>query len=152
MIQRIQTIWLVLSALTLACLLFVPMVTSSVSQQEFYIIASGLYQKSTTGVLQVEKNMALFLSTIVLTLLPLANIFSFKSRTLQKRLITLNILLIIGLSYWCSVFAQKIPGGIESANYSIGMFLPVLAIVFCVLAIKGINNDEKLIRSADRLR
>ena len=37
-------------------------------------------------------------------------------------------------------------------NYGIGLILPSLAILFIILAIRGIRNDEKLIKSADRLR
>ena len=80
------------------------------------------------------------------------NIFNFKNRATQKRIVMANIALIIGLSFWCSQFAKKIPGGLETANYNVGMFLPVIAILFSILAIRGINNDDKLIRSADRLR
>ncbi len=63
-----------------------------------------------------------------------------------------TIVFIIGLSFWCSQYAKNIPGGLENADYNVGMFLPVIAILFCLMAIRGINNDEKLLRSADRLR
>lgn len=80
------------------------------------------------------------------------NIFNFKKRTIQKRICIASAVLVIGLSFWCSQYAKKIPEGLETANYSAGMFLPVIAIFFIILAIRGINNDEKLLRSADRLR
>ncbi|MBY0244270.1 MAG: DUF4293 domain-containing protein, partial [Sphingobacteriaceae bacterium] len=59
---------------------------------------------------------------------------------------------IIALSAFNSQEAKKIPGGIENAQLGVGMFLPMIAILFSVLALKGIKNDEKLIQSADRLR
>lgn len=152
MIQRIQSIWLILATLTISCLLFIPMVTSTVGNIKYEVIASGLYETASGVTKQVESYLPLFISTIVIALLCVVNIFNFKNRTLQKRMIMATVVLIIGLSFWCSQYAQKIPGGLEGANYNVGMFLPVIAILFCILAIRGINNDEKLIKSADRLR
>ncbi|MCY1554220.1 hypothetical protein D9M68_907780 [compost metagenome] len=82
----------------------------------------------------------------------LANIFNYRNRKLQKRIAFLTIIFIIGLSFWCSRLTQKIPGGIEIANLESGMYLAPLAILFCLMAIRGISRDEQLLRSADRLR
>lgn len=152
MIQRIQTIWLLLAAITICCLLFIPMVTATAGGLEYHVLATGLYQTTGDVTKQLEANLPLLITTIVVAIISIINIFNFKNRTNQKRLILANVILIIGLSFWCSQYAKKIPGGLETANYNAGMFLPVVAIFFCVLAMRGINNDEKLIRSADRLR
>ena len=152
MIQRIQTIWLFLAALTICCLLFIPMVTTTVGLDEYQVLATGLYQKTANETKQIEDYLPLMIATIVVSLVSFGNIFNFKRRTAQKRVIMANVALIIGLSFWCSIYAKKIPGGLEVANYNVGMFLPVIAIFFCILAMRGINNDERLIRSADRLR
>lgn len=147
-----QSVWLLLATLTISCLLFVPIVTSTAGSIEYHIVASGLYQKTGTTTSLVEGFTPLLISTIVVALLCFANIFNFKKRAMQKRIIFVTMILIISLSFWCSQYANKIPGGLESANFSIGTFLPLIAIICCLLAIRGINNDEKLIRSADRLR
>ena len=152
MIQRIQSIWLLLATLTICCLLFVPMVTTTVGSTEYQVLATGLYQKTGEVTTKVEAFLPLLISTIAVALMCFANIFNFKKRAIQKRIIIANVVLIIGLSFWCSQYAKRIPGGLETANYGIGMFLPVIAILFCMLAVRGINNDEKLLRSADRLR
>jgi hypothetical protein len=152
MIQRIQTIWLLLASITIASLLFVPMVTSTVGNIEYKVLADGLYQTVDGTAKKLESFLPLLISVIAVSIMAFVNIFNFKNRTTQKRFIMGNVVLIIGLSFWCSVYAKKIPGGLETANYNIGMFLPVIAIVFCILALRGIKNDEKLLKSADRLR
>ena len=152
MIQRIQTIWLLLAAVTISCLLFIPMVTATAGSIEYHVLSTGLYQETANVTKQIEANLPLMITTIVVAIFSIIIIFNFKNRTNQKRLIMLNVVFIIGLSFWCSQYAKKIPGGLDTANFNIGMFLPVIAIFFCVLAMRGINNDEKLIRSADRLR
>ncbi len=153
MIQRIQTIWLLLATICISCLLFLPIVTTTdLIGMKFYIIASGLYQEVAGVKKQVEGFLPLLISTCAVAIMCFFNIFNFKKRKLQKQLIYASIVFIIGLSFWCSVYAKQIPGGVETANYDTGMFLPPLAIAFCLLAIRGINRDEALLKSADRLR
>ena len=50
--------------------------------------------------------------------------------------------------YW----SLSIPGEMEISEKGIGMFIPVLSIVFLVLANKAIKKDEDLVKSVDRLR
>ncbi|MDQ7949935.1 MAG: DUF4293 domain-containing protein [Pedobacter sp.] len=152
MIQRIQTIWLLLAAMTISLLFFLPMVTATSGTTGHEIYATGLYQKIGSQSTQVESNMPLTVMTIAVALMVLINIFNFRKREAQKKIIIASIVFIIALSFWCSRFAQKIPEGLENADYKAGMFLPVVAIFFCILALRGIRNDEKLLRSADRLR
>lgn len=152
MIQRIQSIWLLLAAITISCLLFAPLVTTTVGAVEYKVIASGLYQKTNNITTLVTATTPLLISVIATALICLVNIFNYRNRNRQKLIARVASFFIIGLSFWCSQYAKKIPGGVENANYSVGMFLPIIAILFCILAVRGINNDEKLIKSADRLR
>jgi hypothetical protein len=152
MIQRIQTIWLLLATITISCLLFIPTVATTDGLGTYQLFATGLYQKIGDQSKQLEAYTPLLISVIAVALMAFINIFNFRKRAIQKRIIMVNIILIIGLSFWCSRYAQHIPGGLETADYKVGMFLPVIAIFFCILAIRGINNDEKLLKSADRLR
>lgn len=152
MIQRIQSIWLLLACVTISCLIFVPIVNTSIGSVQYLLTAQGIYEKVGEQSKQIEASLPVLISTIAIALLALFNIFNFRKRALQKRIALVTIVLIIGLSFWCSQYAKKIPGGLENANYNVGLFLPVIAIFFILLAIRGINNDEKLIKSADRLR
>lgn len=152
MIQRVQSIWLFLASLTLFLLLILPVVTKSTNGTEFWILVGGLYQKVNTGTVKVEAFSPLFITTIILAIIPLANIFNYKNRTFQKRICNVVIILTLGLGFWMSMAAQKIPGGLEGSSYNAGAFMPILAIIFCFLATRGIKNDEQLIKSADRLR
>jgi TctA family transporter len=152
MIQRVQTIWLFLASLTLFMLLLLPIVSNVNNGNEFWVMVSGLYQQAAKGSIKVEAFLGLMISTIGVAALTFANIFTFNNRTLQKRICNVVIILIVGLSFWMSQVAQKIPGGLAEASYNIGAFMPILAIIFCFLAMRGIRNDELLIKSADRLR
>ena len=152
MIQRVQSIWLFLASFTLFLLIILPVVTKISNDTEYWILVSGMYQKAATGTVKMEGFMALFISTIALALLTFANIFSFRNRTIQKRICNVVIILIVALSFWISQMAQHLPGGLEGVAYNAGAFMPILAIIFNILALRGIKNDEQLIKSADRLR
>jgi cell division protein FtsW (lipid II flippase) len=152
MIQRMQTIWLFLASLMVFLLLLIPIVTQQANGTDYWIVATGLYQKTNQVISKVESFNPLLVCTIATALLALVNIFNYTNRSLQKKLALLNIVFILALSFWIYVSAKKIPGGLENADPNLGAFFPFLAVVFVALAWRGINNDEKLIKSADRLR
>jgi len=152
MIQRIQSAWLLLAAITLACLLFIPIISATAGGIDYHFITSGIYQQVGTEIKQIENTLPLFIGTIVLSLICFANIFNFRNRTSQKRTAYLTVVLILALAGWGYTYAANMTGGLTDVSYGAGIGLPVLAIVFCLLAVRGINNDEKLLKSADRLR
>lgn len=137
MIQRIQTIYLLLAFVVTGILLFfIPLWTMSDSK-EYYFMQSQVY------------TILLGLST-TLTLL---SIVSYKKRQNQFVIGRLNIILnliLLGLFVYRSLnLSGETPAVSEKG---IGMFLPVVAIVLLVLANKAIKKDEDLVKSVDRLR
>lgn len=79
-------------------------------------------------------------------------ILSFKKRQLQFVLNRLNILLnfvLLGVFVYRSL---TISGETLVSEKGIGVLLPVISIVFLVLANKAIKRDEDLVKSVDRLR
>jgi len=152
MIQRVQTIWLFLASLTLFLLLILPILTKQVTGGELWLQVGGVYQHTNDAVKQLQTYTGLFGLTIFTGVVCLYNIFNFKNRTLQKRIILLAILLILVISGCIAGYAWKITDGMQDGSLAIGTALPVLTLIFCALAFRGIRKDEQLIRSADRLR
>ena len=155
MIQRIQSIWFFLAALTLILMLFLPIASKEIAGTESAVYSSGLFQIITGKAgspFKILSFLPLLITNIAIAIICFVNIFNFRKRSFQKRFAIVSIILIIGFAFWCSVYAQKLPGGIEGASFGVGAYLPALAILFVVLGIFGINKDERLIRSAERLR
>ena len=80
----------------------------------------------------------------------LVNIFNFKAR---KKQFWIAVVLIIAsllniLLYW---WKSGVPP-FESGSYSIGMLFTLAIPIFLIFAARGIRKDEKLVKSADRLR
>ena len=137
MIQRIQTIYLLLAFVVTGILpFFIPLWTMTggcayfFMQNQVYVVVLGL---STT--------------------LSLLSIVSYKKRQNQFVIDRLNIILnliLLGLFVYRSL---NLSGEtIAVSEKGIGMFLPIVAIVLLVLANKAIKKDEDLVKSVDRLR
>lgn len=136
MIQRIQTIYLLIAFIIMGILPFVfPLETSAAGQKTF--------------AMDHMSDMILFGLSAALSLI---TIFLFKNRKLQFVLGRLNIILnliLLGLFVYHSL---SLSGEVATSEKGIGMFLPIFSIVFLVLANKAIKKDEDLVKSVDRLR
>ena len=142
MIQRIQSIYLLLVVILSGGLIFVFPILEGVDNK---IFALDLF--SDTAMINKSLPILFLLSAV----LALYTIFSFKDRKRQfvlGRFIILINLILLGLLIYLSL---NLPGE-DASKKGIGMFLPVLAILFSVLANKAIKKDEDLVKSVDRLR
>lgn len=157
MIQRIQTVWLLLATVVILGLFMFPYLN--------YIDLVGLGKKlfvtgeySAVNNESVKQNNFLLqaIATVVVALVPLAAIFQFKNRKFQLKLIYLSILLIVLMGTWMYFTSVStldlISQNFGANNIGVGFFLLPIAIIFLAMAIGGIRKDEKLIKSADRLR
>ena len=137
MIQRIQTVYLLIALVILGTLPFVfPLFTMS-DGKEFRFMNDSFYT-------------VLFGLSTTLTLI---SIMYFKKRQHQfvlNRLTIILNLILLGLFVYRSL---NLSGEtVQVSEKGIGMFLPIVAIVFLALANRAIKKDEDLVKSADRLR
>lgn len=157
MIQRIQTVWLLLASITLFLLFLFPYLQYFDNfGTAMNIKITGIYQGVSEGVVQVKSFILQTIVTVVLALVPLITIFYYKNRKKQLQITYLNIFLVILLAVWFYVSSNnavlELNKNLVIENIGIGALLAPLDIVFLCLAAKGIRNDEKLIKSVDRLR
>ncbi|MDF3077884.1 MAG: hypothetical protein K0S09_1773 [Sphingobacteriaceae bacterium] len=155
MIQRIQTIWLVLASLALFCLFLFPYLQVMKPDGSAQAIkVTGVYEVMNNEPVKTQEFTGFTILTVIVALLPLVIIFFYKERKKQIALCYLVIVSIIGYGFWLAQTAKGIIGNIQLdiQNYGIGVLLPSIAIIFIILALKAIRHDEKLIKSADRLR
>jgi len=159
MIQRIQTIWLLLALISILALFLFPYVqffdTSGIAMA---IKVNGTLS-SAGGQLQLHTSFVFILqsiATIILALLPLVTILSFKNRKKQINLILITLVLLLLFALWLFLTAanavEAVNQTIALENIGIGALLLPLYAIFLFLAMNGIRKDNKLIRSADRLR
>jgi hypothetical protein len=136
MLQRIQTLYLLLCVLISGVLPFFIKIWTTQSKLEIYADSNSIY-------------IGLFLISAILGGI---SIFSFKKRQNQFVLNRLNMILnfiIIGLLVYHSL---SLSGEAKVSEKGIGMLLPIFSIFFLALANKAIKRDEDLVKSVDRIR
>ena len=139
MIQRIQTLYMTLSAIATGALPFV---------FELWTLKTD---NQATAVFLTSSAIYLSLFGLV-TLLAIISIFSFKKRQNQfvlNRLTMIFNFILLGFFVYRSL---NLSGETLVSEKGIGMFLPAISIVLLVLANKAIKKDEDLVKSVDRLR
>jgi len=153
MIQRIQTVYLFLASLAIYGLFIFPVVQTLTIDGAKQIKITGVYETVSNQVVQTEPFTLLTIATALLGLIPLVLIFQYKKRKQQATLIYVFVMIMIAFSFWIAQ-TVKIAANttLEISNYNIGAGLTSVAILFLVLAGKGVIRDEKLVKSADRLR
>ena len=145
MIQRIQTLFLILAAVCFIGLFKFPFATSNVSTGQF--LTDQVYNVLDHPVLSVIAGLG--------GLLALINIFLYKKRATQMRIgylvIVLSILLLI-VSYLLFTNDAATISSEARIDDGMGMFLPVGALIFVLIANYFIKKDDKIVKSMDRLR
>ena len=155
MLQRVQSIYLLLAGLVIFTLFLFPIAHNVyVEGKPITIAVTGTYWDVNGQQILKDHFVALTAATAVVGLIPLVIIFLYKNRKQQIMLCYVAILLIIGYSFWMAQTAKGVTNGVtlETHNFGIGMGICPLSIVLIILAFKAIQRDEKLIKSADRLR
>ena len=145
MIQRIQSILLLLTAVVFGFLFKVPFAISSEPSVQFL----------SDGVFDITDHPALIALTVIGGLLALITIFLFRKRQLQLRLGYIIIVMAILLPVIAFLLFTNASADVEKSvelQDQIGMFLPLAAILFTGLANYFIKKDVKLVKSMDRLR
>ena len=105
---------------------------------------------------QVSYFLPLIIGALAVAVLAGMSISLFKNRAKQIQLtniaVLLNILFILGVLFVYVPFIEKKTGIKPDFANGIGIYLPIVSLMFLVLANRAIKRDEKLIRSSDRLR
>lgn len=148
MLQRIQTIFLIIATGAFATQFFTPLLKSSQTA------ASGIYQD---GQAFTKENQIGLILLAICALISIVAIFFFKNRTLQKQLIILCILVVLASNLFVGYFIMAPTEEIASVSQAsifpgLGSFMPLIAIISLILAYRGVSKDEKIVKSMDRLR
>lgn len=155
MIQRIQTLYLLFAAIAAAVMFFFPLAVFY-GNHNFELFIYQLVFFDPDPSLQVGEYFLLpLLGAVVLVIfLSILSIFNFKSRKRQIMLIRVNMAItMILLAGYFFGYIGVLEGHVGSApEYKFASFMPALVFLFLLLANRGVQKDEKLIRSMDRLR
>ena len=131
MIQRIQSIYLFVAAISMILISFkVPV----------YNLNETLFM--------AQDDTKMFVLTIVGAIFALLALFMFKSRKFQMKLIRLTVLIqmIIGIRIF--MLFNKFEVVLNNSF----LFLMAFTLIALIMAYRGVKKDDDLVRSVDRIR
>lgn len=164
MIQRIQTLYLLIASTLIAIMLFCPIFsfeTLSVAKPELFkmmpfgvkgkiadVDVSNIFSTAYMGVLMVINFIVSFF-----------NIFLYRHRWVQMRICFVSMILSLGVQlfivyyiFLAKGFVGALEGEVTPLTYSVSDVFPIVAIILTYLAFRGVVRDEMLIRSLNRIR
>ena len=142
MLQRIQSIYLLLSFLGALLMFFIP-------------IADLTFPDGNELYVYIEREVYLMILAGAVAALSLINIFLYKKRNIQVIIgflaLVLTAIFMFSIILNVEMTSEESTTGVEG-SYTWGTFVPFLIIIFTSLALRNIRKDEMLVRSMDRLR
>lgn len=153
MIQRIQTLYLVIADLLVSLLFFFPLASLTGKGGALYQFELMEFVQLTKPQSIIKSNGLLVSLSILAILLITVVIFLYKDRQRQL-LLTVSaifILLLTDLLVFYYAYGGQVVVG-EKFSINLSAVLPLIAIIFLLLAITGIRKDEALVKSIDRIR
>ena len=148
MIQRIQTVYLLIVTGLLITAMCLPMGYFTDTMGEHPFKALGLEVNGA-----IQSTWGLFGILMVSTIVAVATIFLYKNRMLQIRMSIFNSILLIGYYLTFLAFMFVLKKDLNAAfQISWALCLPLISIILNYLAIRAIGRDEVMVKAADRLR
>lgn len=144
MIQRIQSLFLLLAAIALGSLIKVPFAMTQTASSPFF----------EDLLFNVQDHTILLILSIVGSAVGLISIFLYQKRGVQLRLGYLGIICSLFLaivSFWL-IYSNADAIESNTIEDQIGLYLPPIALVMFILANYFIKKDENTVKSMDRLR
>ncbi len=154
MIQRIQTVYMLIADLLIGLLFFVPFGEIVAKAGGLYRVdIKGLYLEGVPKPEIISSNMLVMIVWILGLLLIGAAIFMYNNRKRQMGLSMINIFIVLTLGaliYYDVWSGAKLVSG--QSSLTLYFTFPEIAAILIYMAYRSIGKDELLVRSIDRIR
>ena len=155
MIQRIQTLYLLVIVILSAFVILFPVadLINGVDKLVYLLDIKGISLVQPTGNTIESRIWALTSVSVVIPILALITIFSFKNRLKQIRLTVINMIFMLSFYVFLALYLWPACERLHADwHLRIIAAFPLINLILSYLAIGAIGKDEKLVKSLDRLR
>jgi hypothetical protein len=155
MIQRIQTLYLLGIVILSGIVAFTPVadLLNKVDNLIYLVDFNGISQVKSTGNIIESRIWGLTSISLVVSVLALITIFSYKKRMKQIRLTVINMLFILSYYIFLILYLWSACARLHTDwHVRFVVVFPLINLILSYLAIGAIGKDEKLIKSMDRIR
>lgn len=147
-IQRIQSVYLLIAVILMVIFAFFPALSFELADKT---VLYGALETGRAGHMHVDPLLITLI--ILISLLAIVDIFLYKN--LQRQMTVCFVDIIIGLAMLVAIGIQAFYVGNRdgwTVTWQWYVLLPVLSIVFLMMAHKAMSRDKKKLLDADRLR
>lgn len=148
MIQRVQTLWMILAAIAVFLTIKFSFYSGTLAIQNGADAVTSMATDGRYHLVMATDNFFILILTSALGTGIIINIFLFKHRSIQIRIIIAAILMECLIIFLYFRETEKYTQG----NFNIWAILHILIIIFLIMASRGIYRDSKLIKESNRLR
>ncbi len=148
MIQRVQTLWMILAAILVFLTIKFSFYSGTLVLENTSGVVNSLATDGPYHVLMATDSFLILILTSALGTGIIINIFLFKHRSVQMRIIIIAILLECLIVFLYIRETNKYSAG----NFNIWSALHIFIVLFLIFAAKGVYRDSKLIKESNRLR
>ncbi len=148
-IQRIQSVYLLIAVILMGVFAFFPALSFQVGGKEFVY---GALEAGKAGALHIDPLM--FTLVVLIAVLALIDIFLYKNLQRQMTVCFVDIVISIAMLAAIGIQAYMLSSKHNAVElvWQWWLLLPVLAIIFMIMAHRAMSRDKKLLRDSDRLR
>ena len=153
MIQRIQTVYLLLTVILTTLLFFMPVASLTIPDEFAYHFYTTKVTQAGEPEIFIAYNWMSMILNILTTSLSIIIIFLYKKRFLQLRLCVVNIILLIGMAVLMWSQVDNMTSELHADHqWEFSLCFPLIGIILNWLALRGIVRDIALLKSYDRIR
>ena len=155
MIQRAQSIYLLMVTILMVFLIALPIAEVVISGGEILIYHNyGIKRYVAENPEIIVYTVPVTIVTCMIGIISFINIFLYTNRNLQMRICLYNILLLAGLMiliyFYFAVIKKRL--NISDHTFKISIVFPIISLILTLMALRGIRRDEALVKSYERLR
>lgn len=154
MVQRIQTIFLILTACLSILMIFTPVAELKLDNGEIIKLLSIDQSQGKMAISLINGVIPIVVILSFSIIISLASIFIYKDRIVQMRMCMINsllMLIVFGLLIFNFIVIQK-KYALTFPHFYVALTIPFINILLLILAYRYIRKDELLVKSYDRLR
>lgn len=157
MLQRIQSVYLAVAVISLIVAFFSPVMSFINEGQIWLEVYINHFADNSSPSLGLNSMILLPVQIldVMVVIMAGAAIFLFKNRRLQMRLVRLSIVMLLVIIALIFFYYGNVLGKatLTTPDFNhTGVYLFLVALVMFILANRGIQKDEQLVKAADRLR
>ena len=155
MIQRIQTLYMLLAVVLTGLCLCMQIGTYSTAGLEI-LKAYNLWCVDAVGTHHFN-TWPLFAVLVLTAAVGFLNIFLYRNRKLQARVLVFNMFMIVGWFILYAVYSKTLGHAVDKVvdvyfHASFAAIFPAVALILYFMARRAILADEKLVKAMDRIR